>query len=526
MANYVSTLLKVAEAEIGYLEKASSANLDDKTANAGSANYTKYGRDMCKITSVYGTHAAWCDCFVDWCFVKAFGQAEAERLLGGFSGYTPTSAGYFKNKGQWYGANTVPHVGDIIFFKNSTRICHTGIVIKVVENESGGTVYTIEGNTSAGAEVIPNGGAVCAKSYKLTNSSIAGYGRPAYDVGYEATVPETSNGQHFGVDISSYQGTIDGAEVAKNVEFVILRCTVKSGAKDTKFEANYAQCVNNNIPVGVYKYSYAKTIDEAKAEAKTVIDAIKGKKITCGVWYDLEHNEQIALGKDMITKMGLAFIEEIEKAGYPTGIYCNLNWYKNYIDTTKIVKPYWIARYPSSDNGTVKESLRPNVGEVMWQYSSKGVVPGISAKAVDMNVANKDLVQLFSTKPTTTPTVSVEPDVANITIKNTVSANSLHVRKGPGITYAHIKYLSKGDKVNISECKNGWYNIGSGWVSGKYITTATGTITANALNIRAEASSTGKIVGTYKKNNKVNLLARNGKWYLTEKGWISGKYLK
>ena len=518
MANYVSTLLKVAEAEIGYLEKASSANLDDKTANAGSANYTKYGRDMCKITGVYGTHAAWCDCFVDWCFVKAFGQVEAEKLLGGFSGYTPTSAGYFKNKSQWYTSN--PQVGDIIFFKNSTRICHTGIVIEVKNNK----VYTIEGNTSAGAEVIPNGGAVCAKSYALSNSSIAGYGRPRYDA--EPVKVETPSNEYFGIDISSYQGTINGAEVAKNVDFVILRSTLKSGSKDTKFEANYAQCVNNNIPVGVYKYSYAKSIDEARVEAKTVIDAIKGKKITCGVWYDLEHSEQIALGKDMITKMGLAFIEEIEKAGYPTGIYCNLNWYKNYIDTTKIVKPYWIARYPSSDNGTVQERLRPNVGEVMWQYSSKGVVPGISAKAVDMNVANKDLVQLFKTQPTTTPTVSTEPDVANITIKNAVSANSLHVRKGPSVAYAHVKYLSKGDKVNISECKNGWYNIGSGWVSGKYITTATGTITANALNIRAEASSTGKIVGTYKKNNKVNLLARNGKWYLTEKGWISGKYLK
>lgn len=85
MANYASKVLKIAEAEVGYLEKASSASLDNKTANAGNANYTKYGRDMCKITTVYGTHAAWCDCFIDWCFVQAFGQAEAERLLGGFS---------------------------------------------------------------------------------------------------------------------------------------------------------------------------------------------------------------------------------------------------------------------------------------------------------------------------------------------------------------------------------------------------------------------------------------------------------
>ena len=107
-----------------------------------------------------------------------------------FSGYTPTSAGYFKNKGQWH---TTPKVGDIIFFKNSVRICHTGIVIMV----SGDKVYTIEGNTSDGVEVIPNGGAVCAKSYKLNNSSIAGYGRPAYDAEPVNSVPETKKWRIF-----------------------------------------------------------------------------------------------------------------------------------------------------------------------------------------------------------------------------------------------------------------------------------------------------------------------------------------
>ena len=522
MANYASKVLKIAEAEVGYLEKASSANLDNKTANAGSANYTKYGRDMCKITGVYGTHAAWCDCFIDWCFVQAFGQAEAERLLGGFSGYTPTSAGYFKNKGQWH---TTPKVGDIIFFKNSTRICHTGIVIMV----SGDKVYTIEGNTSDGVEVIPNGGAVCAKSYKLNNSSIAGYGRPAYDAEPVNSVPETNNGEYFGLDISSYQGNIDGKELAKHIDFAILRSTLKVSGKDKNFDYNYAQCAANGIPVGVYKFSYAKTVQEARDEAKTVIEAIKDKKISCGVWYDLEFSEQIALGKEGITNLALAFIDEIEKAGYKTGIYCNRNWFLNHIDTKKINRPVWMARYPSSDNGTLQEKLRPNLGEVIWQYSSKGNVPGISSKYVDLNTANVNLVELFKDKPAATPTPApapAEPDVANIAIKNAVTAYSLHVRRGPSTSYGHVKYLKKGDQVNISETKNGWYNIGDGWVSGKYISTSTGKITANALNIRATASSTGTILGTYKKNQVVKLLARNGKWYLTEKGWISGKYIK
>ena len=41
----LNTVLTVAESQVGYLEKKSNANLDDFTANAGSANYTKYNRE-------------------------------------------------------------------------------------------------------------------------------------------------------------------------------------------------------------------------------------------------------------------------------------------------------------------------------------------------------------------------------------------------------------------------------------------------------------------------------------------------
>ena len=54
-------LIQIARAEIGYLEKTSNKDLDSKTANAGSANYTKYARDL--YPSLQGQ--AWCDMFVD-----------------------------------------------------------------------------------------------------------------------------------------------------------------------------------------------------------------------------------------------------------------------------------------------------------------------------------------------------------------------------------------------------------------------------------------------------------------------------
>ena len=168
----IDRLISVAEAEIGYLEKKSNSNLDSKTGNAGSGNYTKYWRDLYK--SSY--NGAWCQAFVDWCFRKAFGEKTARSLLHmetAWSFYTPTAASYFKSRKQWY---TSPKRGDVIYFKNSQRICHVGIVWKV----SGSTVYTIEGNTSGASGVIANGGGVCKKSYGIGSSYIAGYGRPDY----------------------------------------------------------------------------------------------------------------------------------------------------------------------------------------------------------------------------------------------------------------------------------------------------------------------------------------------------------
>lgn len=176
MTNTSDKVIKIAVDEKGYLEKASLKNLDDKVANAGNKNFTKYWRDICR--QLQGE--PWCMCFVIWCFVKAYGAEIAKALLcvtGAWSYYTPTAASYFKAKGQWHTKD--PKVADVVFFQNSERICHVGIVKSV----QGNTLTTIEGNTSSSAGVVPNGGGVFEKHYNIPNSRIAGYGRPNYDSG-------------------------------------------------------------------------------------------------------------------------------------------------------------------------------------------------------------------------------------------------------------------------------------------------------------------------------------------------------
>lgn len=180
----IERLLATAGAEVGYLEKASNSQLDSKTANAGSANYTKYARDLDKL-GVY--HAAknglsWCDIFVDWCFVRAFGLEAGMKMtgqpMGGYGAGCTESANYYKQMGRFHRSG--PQPGDQIFFTytNGRTMAHTGIVERV----AGGRVYTIEGNTSGASGIIANGGGVCRKSYPLDYARIGGYGRPDYSI--------------------------------------------------------------------------------------------------------------------------------------------------------------------------------------------------------------------------------------------------------------------------------------------------------------------------------------------------------
>lgn len=201
-----------------------------------------------------------------------------------------------------------------------------------------------------------------------------------------------------GIDVSSYQGKPDWAKVAKaGYKFAILRIHQKTGV-DGSFEYNYKGCKSNRILVGGYKYSYALTPAQAIDEVEDVIAALNGRGLDFPVFYDLEWPNQRELGKQAIENIAVAFLTRMKKTGYKVGIYCNLDWYNNVLSDTLKQYDCWIARYPASDNGSVQERLRPNVG-VGWQYSSKGKVLGISGN-VDMNVFYKDYKEKDTVKKT------------------------------------------------------------------------------------------------------------------------------
>lgn len=174
-------LIDIAAAEVGYIEKASLANLDDKLTNAGRNNITKYARDIDRVDGLLNGRKqgyAWCTIFFLWCLMQRFG-ADALRGLC----YLPEkslAAGCIYAVKYYKAANAYsqsPQVGDQVFFTDSAGDpCHTGIVIAA----DGNTITTIEGNTSSEAGVVDNGGCVAQKRYARTYSRIHGYGRPNY----------------------------------------------------------------------------------------------------------------------------------------------------------------------------------------------------------------------------------------------------------------------------------------------------------------------------------------------------------
>lgn len=192
-----------------------------------------------------------------------------------------------------------------------------------------------------------------------------------------------------GIDVSAWNGNIDWKTVADyGMGFAILRITEKGNKTDSTFEQNYKGCTQHGIPVGVYKYSYAKSPAQAEQEAESVLKVLNKRQLNFPVFYDLEWKEQRVLSKQTIEKIAKAFLSKIAKAGYMVGIYCNADWYQNVLTTDLKKYDCWVARYPSSDNGGIQERLRPDFG-IGWQYSSKGHVDGVNGN-VDMNVFYKN----------------------------------------------------------------------------------------------------------------------------------------
>ena len=207
-----------------------------------------------------------------------------------------------------------------------------------------------------------------------------------------------------GIDVSTYQGQIDWDKVKQaGIDFAILRIGygMYEYQKDNTFERNYAEATRVGIPVGVYLYSYAKSVDEAKREAEITLLWLQKRQLQLPVYFDIEDASQQGLGKSVLNNMCIEFCNRIEEAGYWAGIYSNKYWATSIISGAELAKTYtyWVAQYASE--------CTFNGDYAIWQYTSSGRVDGINGN-VDMNEMVKDIIQRYNKPVDPQPTKSVD----------------------------------------------------------------------------------------------------------------------
>ncbi len=220
-----------------------------------------------------------------------------------------------------------------------------------------------------------------------------------------------------GIDVSKYQTTIDWEAVADDgIQFAIIRLGFRGYGEagtlveDNYFRQNYEGAKKAGLDVGVYFFTQAITVEEAVEEANFVLETLQGASLDTPVYLDVEsisydtgRLDSAELTQEQITENCDAFCETIENAGYEAGIYANMHWLNEKMNSDELERKYriWLANY--------KEQT-PYEGEYhMWQYTSQGTVAGISG-SVDMNVLYSRKVE-FANNSITLDTLSpVTPD--------------------------------------------------------------------------------------------------------------------
>lgn len=260
------------------------------------------------------------------------------------------------------------------------------------------------------------------------------------------------------IDVSEWQKEIDWAKVkADGIEYAIIRVgyrgygeegTLSEATKDKYFETNMQNAIANGIKVGVYIFSQAITEEEAREEARYILNHIGSYKISLPLVMDYEYSGvgggrifKANLSKKKATNVCLAFADEIKASGYTPMIYANPSMLNTQLIPSEFAAkgyPVWLANYTSntSYNGDFK----------FWQYSSSGSVDGISGR-VDMNfyyTTNPDEYNIFNS--------SIITPVPNQTYTGTEIMPPVTVTYNGIVIQENVDYtLSYQNNVKIGE---------------------------------------------------------------------------
>lgn len=329
---------------------------------------------------------------------KLYGFSQYDgHLVGGWSKYSDGNVsyalfngeiqtGFQQVEGNWYYFSPetgvmlrgIQKIGGQKYYFNSKGILQTGWI-----EVDGYTYYgSFNGSFLIGEHVI---------------------GNQKYTFDEEGRLKGRQN--HSVIDVSAHQGNINWAEVkASGVNYAILRPMTWSGTaasggyvKDAYFEYNMRAAKAAGIKVGAYIFTYAFNEAEVRQEIDAfmnVMSTLKADGFTFDlpVFVDYEYTKLLTAVPNVARRTELLRYEMqlLREKGYYPGMYMSTSWAQSHVDAAKLQNEgydLWIADYRGY-NG-----YGENVA--MWQYTSKGQVPGIAGN-VDMNYLYKDYTGLIS----------------------------------------------------------------------------------------------------------------------------------
>lgn len=252
-----------------------------------------------------------------------------------------------------------------------------------------------------------------------------------------------------GIDVSEHQGTIDWKKVkAAGIDYAMIRAGFGWEEIDDQTDASLVQNVTGakqaGLPFGLYHYSYADTVEEAKKEAEFLLDILEANNIAPSdlsypIAFDIEEPDRLNVSQRRVnTDMVNAFCEIIRDAGYLPMVYASKTVIQDYLYYDEIsANNIWMAAWTSTPNDT---EIFDNCFPVdMWQYSESGTVDGINGR-VDLNICYTTVFRDGSADTTQKGKVVVD------------AGSSLNVRKAPSVNADVVGSLYKDDIVTIYRC--------------------------------------------------------------------------